>query len=135
MMKYLSLAVLLIVLDNSNLARAQSATSDNEEALTSRCPVIRWVEDSDPWDWKSPIRFEVRVEGADPEAKLRYTWVVCPGQILSGQNTNSIMAVPSDKTQSFTAIVVICGLPDECQNVTSVSKVKPLQTADQPDSH
>ncbi|HLA11041.1 MAG TPA: hypothetical protein VJ023_10655, partial [Pyrinomonadaceae bacterium] len=46
------------------------------------------------------------------------------GKIQSGQGTNAILvSMKGYRGQPLTAMVVICGLPDECQNVVSVSSL------------
>lgn len=85
--------------------------------------MISWVDSpKEPLDYKSPVRFEVRVEGAEKDKKLKYTWFVSAGRILSGLGTNRILVSMKDQGgQSLTASVVVCGLPDECENVASAT--------------
>ena len=87
----------------------------------SSCPVILWVDyPKELLDYKSPVRFEVRVDGAEKDKQLKYTWFVSAGRILSGQGTNAIVVSMKDQGgRSLTATVVVCGLPDECENVAS----------------
>jgi hypothetical protein len=108
------------------VASITATTSNPESAVISRrapatveCPKIQ-VTCSDPFDEKTPLTFQVHVQGVDPNKKLKYSWFVSQGRVKSGQNTSSIV-VDSTGTvrQGLTATVVICGLPDECENEAS----------------
>jgi len=89
----------------------------------SSCPVIRFVDyPKEPLDYESPVSFEVRVDGVDKAKKLKYTWFVSAGRILSGDGTNKILvSIKGQGGHSPTATVVVCGLPDECENVASAT--------------
>ena len=92
------------------------------------CPKIE-MDYPDPFDEKAPLKFEVRVKGADPDKKLKFSWFVSKGSVKSGQGTASIIveAKGADR-QGLTATVVICGLPYECENeissTTSIAESK-----------
>ena len=84
--------------------------------------MIKWLAYPQELDYETPVKFEVGVEGAN--RKLKYTWFVSAGRIQSGQGTNAILvSMKGQGGQSLTATVVICGLPDECDNVASASSV------------
>jgi len=88
-------------------------------AITFDCPKIH-VTCSDPFDENAPLQFQVRVEGGDPNKKLKYSWFVSRGHVKSGQGTTSIIVdATGDERKGLTATVVICGLPYECENEAS----------------
>lgn len=74
----------------------------------------------DPFDEKAPLKFEVRVRGADLDRKLKYTWFVSKGFVKSGQGTPSIIVEANGPhRQGLTATVVVCGLLYQCENEVS----------------
>ena len=92
--------------------------------VTQQCPAIQWLAYPQELDYETPVKFEVGVDGANVNRKLKYTWFVSAGRIQSGQGTNAILvSMKGQGGQSLTATVVICGLPDECDNVASASSV------------
>ncbi len=67
------------------------------------------------------LKFGVRVDGHE-ERMLKYTWVVSQSVIKSGQGSESILVrAKGEERQALTAMVVVCGLPNECPNTISVS--------------
>lgn len=54
-------------------------------------------------------------------SNLTYEWKVVNGEVVSGQGTESIKVKLSPMTVTFTATVVVGGLPTECPNTASCS--------------
>jgi hypothetical protein len=101
--------------------------------LIADCPKME-MDYPDPFDEKAPLKFEVRVKGADPDKKLKYSWFVSKGSVKSGQGTASIIveAKGADR-QGLTATVVICGLPYECENeVSSTTSIAESKSPSKP---
>ena len=105
-----------------------------DRGMIAECPKIDMTY-PDPFNEKAPLRFEARIEGADPDKKLKYSWFVSKGHIKSGQGTASIVVeAEGAERQGLTATVIICGLPYECENeisrTTAIAKLNmPSQAA------
>lgn len=122
----LKVATIIFFLIASAFDRGTSHDYIPSHGVKTGCPIISWAAyPTEPLDYgETPVRFEVRVSGNDPARKLKYTWFVSAGAIKSGQGTNSILvSMKGEGGKSLTATVVICGLPDECDNVASASSV------------
>jgi hypothetical protein len=52
-------------------------------------------------------------------SKLKFSWVVSKGKLVSGQGTNSIITLPLDRSGGITATVNILGLAKGCSNSAS----------------
>ena len=103
----------------SPISKPQVALASSNEEMIAECPKIDMTY-PDPFDEKAPLKFEVRIEGADPNKQLKYSWFVSKGRVKSGQGTASIVVeVDGVERQGLTATVVICGLPYECENEIS----------------
>ena len=101
------------------ISKTKIALSGVDKGMIAECPKID-MSYPDPFDEKAPLKFEVRIEGADPNKKLKYSWFVSKGYVKSGQGTASIVVeAEGAERQGLTATVVICGLPYECKNEIS----------------
>ena len=121
-MRKLFTVFLLIALFDFGTGISQVPPSRGE--IASECPVIKWIDYPKELDYGAPVRFEVSVDARDVNTKLKYTWIVSAGKIQSGQGTKAILvSMKGYGGQSLTAMVVICGLPYECENTASASSV------------
>ena len=71
-----------------------------------------------------PLTVSANVAGGDPEAEVKYNWMVSAGTIIAGQGTPSITV---DTTglggQSVTATVEVGGFPTWCDHTESCSVI------------
>jgi hypothetical protein len=99
------------------LALCVMSAAQTPEQSPPTCPVISVLTPAGIVLPGGPVTYTALVSGGDP-ARLKYTWSVSKGKIVSGQGTESISTVFSGYPQ-ITATVKVTGLPAGCTNIAS----------------
>lgn len=87
----------------------------------AECPTITVDCATECFEVGDTYTVKANVSGADPTAKLTYTWSVTSGNIISGQDTPTLTAVKAEGDQSTTITVEVGGLDSSCQKTASCS--------------
>jgi hypothetical protein len=96
-------------------------TSRTTRPPVAECPTITVDCATECFEVGDTYTVKANVSGADPGAKLSYTWSVTSGNIISGQDTPTLTAVKAEGGQSTTITVEVGGLDSSCQKTASCS--------------